>query len=153
MSIPATWLYVAIGADGVLKVGSSSNPQNRMKLLRAERHQEFSLCRTWHRPKADARMIEFIAHSLLRQHRCFGREFYRAPLKTLYDALELAIRKAEAGDVSDLTKDSVFAKAPRAAAREARQQRLWDEIRRLTEEAVANGWVEPFLEKWTGNAK
>lgn len=142
---PAMWLYVAIGDDGVLKVGSSDDPQHRMKLLRVERRQRFSICRTWHRPKADARLVEFIAHSLLRPHCCLGREFYQASVETLYDAVELAIRKAESGDISDLGKHSFVAKRLRAASKDEEHKRLWGEARRLFDEAMAAGWVEPFL--------
>lgn len=117
MSIPATWLYVATGANGVRKVGSTINPANKPRMLREAYWQPFVITRTWHRPEADARPIERIAHALLRSYRDLERdlvwELYRAPLAVIYDAIEVAALKAAAGDLSDLPRQSAFVRTQR----------------------------------------
>lgn len=141
MRYPPTWLYVATGQDGVRKVGSTINPENRMKALRLEYWQPFKLNRTWHRPAADGRLIEQIAHAILRPYRAqLDRrcvELYQASLPTLYAGIERAIVKAAAGDLSDLWNKSAFVKAARRRTRKPVVRQPW--IWRTAEE-----WQEMF---------
>lgn len=144
MSIPATWLYVATGASGVRKVGSTIDPLRRVDELRTEYWQPFTLNRTWHRPQADGRLVERLTYQPLRRYRSAERplcfELYDAPLGTLYAAIERAIAKVEAGDLFPIVRP----KANRPGPARQHAMRIWRQ-ERLSDWATALKEAEEYL--------
>lgn len=146
MSIPATWLYVATGASGVRKVGSTIDPLRRVDELRAEYWQSFTLDRTWHRPQADGRLVERLTYQPLRRYRSAERplcfELYDAPLSTIYAAIERAVAKIEAGDLFPLECQKANRPGPsrRRTMRIGRQELLadWASALKEAEEYLAD---------------
>lgn len=129
----ATHVYVCTTRDGV-KIGASRNVRNRVKNLCG------SLIREWHRP-LDAQLIEYHALRLVGADPARGDEWFAVPVDDAVRAVEAAIAKAEAGMAPPSRKSQMRQRqAEIERERDARLARISDEIGKLNEQIVREGW-------------
>lgn len=91
-------VYVAEDSSGLMKVGISMSLDSRMKTLTAERRSSVNII--WATPsRADARDIEYIAHSILEPQRAV-QEWFSISHAVAIEAIVAAIARVEDGDLS-----------------------------------------------------
>lgn len=92
-------VYVAQREDGLVKIGISKTPQNRVALLAARERMVIELRHTIDRPDGDALLVESIAHEQLTD-REREREWFDVPVVAAVEAVQEAVRRVEAGERS-----------------------------------------------------